>query len=297
MRTWTLLLLTAFWMNAAAQLNPVPTIYFFNPYEVNPAMAGVSGGFEVNVAIKTQWTGMPGAPMMQSLTFSGATANKKVGAGLNIYNEKAGLMGRTSLKGSYAFHVPLDYYGDYTLDLGLSAGLTNERMDMKEAKGDLEDPVLQAINQRPVYIDGDFGIAYRCFGLTLQGVLPNLRRLFTGMNESQTADRFLYLASAAYLFEVSDERDLEAEPLVMFRKVQGYRSLWDAGMRLQFSQRKLNSTIIYHNTGSLTVGVGTVYAEKLGIQASYTSNGRELGKYGNGEFTIALKYCFGQKEE
>ena len=53
-------------LNGRAQLNPLSAQYFNNPYLVNPAMAGASGGIRVYGGIRQQWTRISGTPASRS---------------------------------------------------------------------------------------------------------------------------------------------------------------------------------------------------------------------------------------
>src|SRR5690606_37511797 len=100
---FTLVLITS---TAKAQLYPLGSLYYQNEYIGNPAMAGVEEGLKLNGIIRKQWTNIPGSPLYQSLT---ATYHHKerVGLGMNFYNESAGLLKRTRLTATYAYHLPL----------------------------------------------------------------------------------------------------------------------------------------------------------------------------------------------
>jgi len=288
MRAIFLLLMLAA-LNGHAQLNPLNSLYFFNRYEANPAFAGIHTSLELNGSIKAQWTAIPGAPMMQGFTASKGFDNR-MGVGLVAYNETAGLLARTNLKASYAYHIPLDYEEGNRLDLGLNIGIAWERANIPTAMGDLEDSYLYAYNERPLYLDGDFGAALRHDGWTVQAVLPNLRGWTPNQNSNTIADRYAAMAAVSYCFPISYHENTMLEPLLMFRYVQGYRSLLDVGMQATFQQDKLHANLIYHNTQSITVGIGTLYQNVLGISASYTSDTGKMKGISNGEFGIALKY-------
>lgn len=291
MKGLLILLFVCFTMKVSAQLNPITSMYFINPYQSNPAMAGISKGWELNGALKAQWTAIEGAPVMEHFTAAYGGSGGKVGLGVNLYNEKAGLIARTSMKASYAFHLPLDDH-DNMLSLGLSFGMLSERLDINHAKGDLTDETIYSFAGRGKYIDGDFGLAMNYNGFKLQASLPNLRGLLKRDQRQQIADRFLYFASVAYSINLDYDQQIKMEPMFMYRAVEGFRHLWDAGAQVSFSNGSLVGAAIYHSTGSVSYEAGTKYKEHLGIYASYTSDTRDLATKSNGEFGIAIKYNF-----
>lgn len=267
-------------------------MYFQNRYISSPALAGLESGWFASAAYKVQWTMIEGAPHMGYFTTEYGSPNKKVGAGIHFYNEYAGLIRRTSLKASYAYHLPLSEQNDQFLDFGLALGMLDEGLNMDKVKGNLEDISLYNFNERKLYFDGDFGIGYRNQNLSLQASMPNLKRLFHRDLLRNIADRALFFASASYKFNLQG-RGLESiEPLFMFRGIQNYKNIFDAGVNMQFYDQKLFFNSIYHSTNSVTFGIGTLYKKQLNILVQYTTNTSDLQNYSNGEFEMALKYKF-----
>ncbi|RNL53271.1 PorP/SprF family type IX secretion system membrane protein [Pedobacter jejuensis] len=276
---------------AYGQLNPMGSMYYQNQYLANPAMVGVEQGWELNGSYKAQWTAINGAPSMQGVTATYGAENNKVGIGLNFYNESAGVIRRTSIKGTYAYHVALNNKSSF-IDFGLSAGVMDEWIDYNEVIGDLGDVSLYNFNQRKLYFDGDFGAAFRTSHLTVQGSLPNLKRLFDRDLQRAVADRFLYMGSVSYKIYNNQGAVSVIEPKLMYRGVENYKDIFDLGTQVEFWGNKLIMNGMYHSTNSVTIGAGTVYKNQLSILCQYTTNTSDLQSYSNGEFEIGLKYNF-----
>lgn len=275
-------------MSSYGQLNPQGSTYFLNPYLTNPAYAGVAGGWTLNGALTAQLTSFDGAPFMQAVTLDYGAKESKVGTGVIFYKENAGVIGKTSVKATYSYHLQMEYE-DRWLDLGLSGGIQKEQIDFDKVMGDQEDQSLYDFNKRGAYIDGDFGIAYRSPMLTVQAVIPNLKRFFNQAFR-EVADRYLYMGSVAYRYNTYSEQQTTFTPMVMYRVIQHERNILDFGMNAELANGKLMATGIYHSTGSVSGGIGTVYNERLSILAQFTSNTSDLKNYSNGQFEIALKF-------
>ncbi|WP_316787769.1 PorP/SprF family type IX secretion system membrane protein [Pedobacter frigoris] len=291
MKTFTMIVFAVLLaMSGRAQLNPQGSQYFFNPYLGNPALAGVDKGWAVSGAISAQLTDFDGGPLIQSLTLAYGSGEGKVGAGLLCYKERAGVIGRTVVKIAYAYHLPLDYEESF-LDLGLTGGFLNDRIDFDRVKGDLEDESLYDFNKRGSYLDGDFGIAFRNSVLTVQGSLPNLKR-FLNREFREIADRYLYMAGASYHYRIYTAVETVVSPMLVYRGVQHEADIWDAGVNVGFQNGKLMGSVVYHSTGSITFGIGNIHEKKLSILAQYTNTTRDLKSYSNGQFEVAVKYSF-----
>jgi len=292
-RYLSVLLLMTTSISAHSQLNPMGSLYYQNQYLANPALAGVATGWELNAGYKGQWSNTEGAPKMQAVTATYGSESNKVGLGLNFYNEKAGLIQQTSFKATYAYHLPLNGESSY-LDFGLSAGLTNESLDMAMLNGNSGDVVLSNFRDRKAYFDGDFGLAFRSRGLTVQAALPNMKRFFDSDPDPDrpSVDQPQYYAAASYKL-INDNAAINSlEPKVAYRSIKNYNGIVDLGLNAMFFTDKLTLTGVYHTTKSVTAGIGTTYQKKLSIIVFYTTNTAVMQNYSNGEFEAGLKYSF-----
>ncbi len=271
------------------QLNPLGGIYYQNQYLANPAMAGVESGFELNGHLKGQWTAIEGAPLMQALTFAYGSENKRVGLGAYLYNETAGAFIRTNAKITYSYHLALNVEQTSFIDFGVSGGVMNERVDFDKLKGDLSDISLVNFNERKLFVDGDFGIAFRSPTINIQAAVPNLKRFLDRDVYRKIVDRTTYIAAVSYKF-IGRNGGTRIEPKLAYRGVQNYKDIIDAGIAVGVAEEKLNFSAIYHSTNSVTLGIGTVFQNQFGISAQYTTNTSDLQGYSNGEFEIGLKY-------
>src|SRR4051812_25738607 len=95
-------ILTIAGLNVKAQLNPFQSMYFQNKYIYNPAMAGVEQGLNINTTYRQQWTSFPGTPKTGLIT-ADFQPTERVGVGININDEQAGLIRQTHVMGTYAY--------------------------------------------------------------------------------------------------------------------------------------------------------------------------------------------------
>ena len=274
-----------------SQLNPMGSIYYHNQYIANPAMVGINMGWELSTAVKAQRTVILGRIAMATVSAAYASTNKKVGIGLLLYNDKAGVVQRTSIKASYAFHLPIKDETTF-LDFGLSGGIMDENIKMSDVRGDLTDVELGNFNDRELHLDIDFGLSLRIKHLTIQGTIPNLKRYFDSNIKRNLVDRATMMAAISYKINFNKSRLNSIEPKIMYRNVENFKDIMDIGSNLIFSEGRLQLSGIYHTSGSITFGAGTLYKNKLTILTQYTTNTADLGNYSNGEAEIALKYNF-----
>ncbi|HEY4650290.1 MAG TPA: type IX secretion system membrane protein PorP/SprF [Pontibacter sp.] len=168
-----LLLLTLFccsWTTAGAQQLSHFSQYMLNGYLVNPALAGAENYGELKTGYRSQWSGVAGAPVSFYLTaqtplrklnrsntatstpYRDRTGSKSLrqnyskknvlnalphhGLGLAIVRDKAGVLQRTDVGVSYAYHLPVSK--SLKLSAGMTAGFALYQVD--EAALELTNP-------------------------------------------------------------------------------------------------------------------------------------------------------------
>ena len=274
---------------AKAQLNPFSAMYYQNQYLSNPAMAGLEQGLNVNMALRQQWSSIPGSPKAQVVS-GDYNAGKNVGLGLNVSNEQTGLIRQTRAVATYAYHILLGS-NNQKLNFGLSAGVTNQRINYGDVNGDQGDMQVERYNnQNKAYLDGDFGVSYTSDKLTLQAALPNLNHFLKYSNALLGVDRSLFLASASYKFRLENLLDGSViEPKVVFRNVEGYNNVFDAGLNFTLKSDILHFYSMYHSSQSESFGFGANINKSVQLMLFYTTETSPLKTYTNGEFEVGLK--------
>lgn len=271
---------------AKAQLNPLGALYYNNEYLINPAYAGEEKGLKLNAAYRKLWSGLPGAPLTQNITAD--YGFKRVGLGINVNNESAGLLKQTRATASYAYHLPIDS-GKRQLHFGVSVGVMSQHFDESNVNGNPNDILIGDYNGRRSYIDGDFGIAYTSKRLSIQAAIPNLNNFFSG-NLTEVVDFVAFYSALSYNFNLKG--GIEVEPKIAFRGVKGYDNLVDFGTRVVFADRKFFLTGIYHSNESTTLGLGVDFMKKYLISGMYTTETSALNSYANGSFELNLRINF-----
>jgi len=270
-----------------AQLAPFQNMYFQNKYIYNPAMAGLDKGLNLNVAYRKQWSSFPGTPETGMIT-ADLKATDKVGLGVNVVNDKAGLIKQTRAVATYAYHLPLNDQ-DSHLSFGVSLGINDSRVDQNAVNGDPTDMELNRYNELKAYLDGDFGVAYTSSRLYLSASMPNLKSTFANSSDQRIdVDKLLFIGIASYKIPVGDGGNFTLEPLAGLRVVKGYKDIVDVGANFSIDQYGLFFQSIYHSSNSLGFGAGLdqgTYA----FNVSYNLETGQLKTYTHGAFELGLK--------
>ncbi|KXK31409.1 MAG: membrane protein [Bacteroidetes bacterium OLB12] len=101
-----------------AQQNLVYNHYFLNPYLYNPSYIAASGYSELLMNYRKQWAQFNGAPTTATLNLQ-LPLNHKMGLGLNLYNDQAGVLQTNSAMASFAYQVYLGKVLQNYIALGL----------------------------------------------------------------------------------------------------------------------------------------------------------------------------------
>lgn len=271
---------------AQAQVVPLASQYYFNRYLGNPAFAGADQGFKGNLAYRSQFNSIQGSAVTSALTGEYGLGNR-VGLGLLIFGDKAGLLRRTKAVATFAYHLPISE--EQTIHFGLSGGISTERLNTSDLVGDLNDPAVARLNNNNASVDGDFGIAYTDKNWTIQGSIPNMRQLFK-KDITNTVNWAVFYGAVSYKIPIGTEESI-LEPLVAIRGIKGNDHIIDIGANLTTLNNLLYLNALYHTSKNATLGVGfNIRQINTAVVAHYTLNTAGMGSVGNSNvFQIGLK--------
>jgi type IX secretion system PorP/SprF family membrane protein len=92
---------------------------------INPAYAGNRGVPSIAFIWREQWAGLPGAPSTKSITLDLPSENKKVGFGIQLFDDRyVNVIRRTGVNLYYNLKIPVSEHG--VLSLGLKGGFYND---------------------------------------------------------------------------------------------------------------------------------------------------------------------------
>lgn len=264
-----------------AQTSPLLNQYFNNTYLANPAMAGLAAGATADLNFRSQWNNIPGAPMIQNL--SATYGWERVGVGLNMNLDKAGLQRQTRILATYAYHLPLNESAK--LHFGLSAGFMNQRVDMQDLIGNPNDPQVGAYNSdHRTYFDGDFGVGVTSQSFNVDFALINLKNYFKKDNFKLINTPVIY-ASTGYIFHLGET---QLQPKVAYRSFTDIADIFDVGAQFGIANQQILFTAMYHTSKAASFGVGLHYKKKYNINTGYTTQTGALSGYTAGSFEINL---------
>ena len=280
-------------IDVSAQINPLAAQYFQNTYLANPAMAGVKQGIFVNLGYRTQWTNIEGSP--QNISATGEYGTEKVGLGFNFYEDEAGLLTRSKLQASYAYHLPLNN-DEKKLHFGISLGLQTNSLNLQKAIGSPNDLTALRFNDKESIIDGDFGLGYSDKNLTIEGSISNLKNQLQ-IEDNQISNYVTFMTAISYNVAFSD---WQLQPKVVYRGVKNFKNILDMGFELRTYNGQLNFMSMYHTNQSMSFGLAAFNRRRQWqLLTLYNTPVKALKSYAVGTFEIGLQFKIrsGQKND
>ncbi len=291
------LVLTA-WQSRAQQ-DAMYTQYMFNTLAINPAYAGSRNVPSLTGLYRSQWVGVEGAPETQTVSFDTALPNKRIGAGIQVFNDKLGITNTTGANLSYAYRILME---KGTLAFGLQASVTQYRADFSSVRLNSANPSDMAFysNVNKVMPNFGAGIYYNTDKFYLGLSTPHLfnNRL---VNDSVTTSNALaarqylhFFMSSGYVFTL--DRTFKLKPSVLFKGVAGAPLQLDLNCNLWIADRFAVGA--QYRTGDAVAGILELQAsDQIRIGYSYDRSTSKLVDYNSGSHEIMIRYEFGFRKD
>jgi type IX secretion system PorP/SprF family membrane protein len=286
-----------------AQQHPMYSQYTVDKFLVNPAVAGANGISTVNFLSRQQYVGFKQAPRTFALTAQSRiledsyimrrlmlrkqgerkSRSGRVGVGASIYNDRNGIVNRTGIQGTYAYHI--NFGNAWQLSMGLSVLGFQYRIDDQDVPvAEPDDPLLA--NSRKSFFSTDASAGVFATngdlygGIALTDLLGSALKLNRDLYfDYRTQRKFTLLAG--YQFSISNS--LVLEPAVL---VQGTITSFsiDLNARL-FYMENYWAGISYRSNNSMVMMLGGrldrfylgyAFDLDIGPVRTYTSGSHEV---------------------
>jgi type IX secretion system PorP/SprF family membrane protein len=203
--------------NAFGQAPPVINNFYLNPFFYNPAFAGMEHRPSLYMNHRVQWLGFEGAPVTSALSFHTPMGLSNSAIGLNVYSDKRGILNHTNAMFTYAYKVPLSQSN--SLRFGLSTGIFQNNINFSDID---YDPIVAKYDQKPLFMDAQFGANLNLGKLNLGFALPNLIENKALDSEQQQMNFGLaplnaWTINASYRFDLKPGK-LTFEPYAVYRQ-------------------------------------------------------------------------------
>ncbi|MDA3779636.1 MAG: type IX secretion system membrane protein PorP/SprF [Bacteroidales bacterium] len=297
------------WFAARSQQMPLYSQYMMNKFLINPAFAGSKGFTSFNLTARQQWLGFENAPMTQAI--SGQTRilktshisksrsirkrlkkrrpSGRVGIGGYMFNDRNGIVNRTGLQLTYAYHI-------FIKDGQLSFGVSGTGYQFSIDKSDIilhdvqSDPLVDGTKSTMYVPDANVGIYYS-YNPFYVGVSAN--QLFQsalkfGSDNSFADYKMLreYNFMAGYRYDM--ENDFEIEPSLLIKTSENFNIQADINVKAYYKRDYWLG--FSYRTGNAIITMVGVKVDKLyfGYAFDYSLSDIQKISYGSHEIMIGI---------
>jgi len=280
---------------AVAQQIPLYSQYWTNPMLINPGFTGSTDNIEANVIHRNQWKNIPGAPVTSVLSLDGATNDDKVGLGLILSDDKAGIFAKRSIYTSYSYKIKLAE-GHY-LRPGINVGLQDVMVDFSRSNiQDKNDPYLFNTNRRKSSFDANFGVAYFWkdlkAGVSVLQLVPHKYRLDTDTGSYYKSNSKVNIY-VTYLVPLSKDAKINFNPVIAMN--MGPRTPFQFDVLANFDYDELvYAGLGYRFNTGMCFNLGIKWNKSLRVSYNYDLVMGKLSGYTGGSHELSLGYSFGK---
>lgn len=180
-----MVLLAFYFINVKSQQSILLNQAAYNAFLLNPAASGIKNEVTANCHYKKNWMGFSESPELMQFTLDGPINNGKIGLGLNVLNEKAGIFSKSYLL--LAVRYKLKITSKQHLFFGISGGLQRQASDFSKIKANSPEEFSQWPQQQAVTIpDAAFGLVY------------NFKRFYLSLSANQLLQQNYYYKEPVY---------------------------------------------------------------------------------------------------
>ena len=282
-------------LKGAAQQDAQYTQYMYNTIAINPAYAGSRGTFSAMLLHRSQWVGLDGAPLTQTLNVN-SPIGRRLGLGLSIVNDE---IGNGTNQDTY-FDVPVSYTVPVSeegkLSFGVKAGGHLLSVDFNK----LQNYDMEARGVTATSIDKKFspnfgaGVYYHTenfySGLSIPNFLKTEHFDDSGESASYLAqERMNWYFITGYVFEMN--RDVKLKPAVLFKAVKGAPLQADLSANVLLRD-KFSMGLAYRWDAAVSAMVGFQFSDQFMAGLAYDRETTALGstRFNDGSFEVFLRY-------
>jgi len=274
-----------------AQQDAQYTQYMYNTVSVNPGYAGSRGHLSIAALHRSQWVGLDGAPVTQTINLHTPVGENGIGLGTSIVNDKIGPTSETYFDIDFSYTVHTSDVGRLSFGLKASAHLLDIRfseLNQYEPDQTLEQDIDNKFSPNfgaGIYYHTDKFYA----GLSIPRFLQTSHFEESSLSTAQEQMNFYLIAG--YVFEMNPM--LKFKPTILTKVVEGAPLQLDLSANFMLNDKFILGAA-YRWDAAFSGMVGFQLNESFLIGMAYDKEITELGNatFNNGSFEVILRYDF-----
>ena len=268
--------------------------YMYNTIVINPAYAGSRDALSIFALHRTQWVGLDGAPVTNSVSINTPINGSNVGLGVSIVNDRIGPSDENNVAVDISYFIPTSER--YRLSFGIKA--TANLLNVDFTKLNIYNP------SDPRYVDNidnklspniGAGIYLHSdntyFGLSIPYFLET-NHFDKGANYTTAStfiakERLHYYFIAGHVFDLST--NVKFKPSVLSKIVKGSPFQLDISANLLINE-KFTAGVAYRWDAAVTALFGFQTSNSWFIGYGYDFDTTKLANFNSGSHEIFLRY-------
>lgn len=302
MRKIFLLLISIFaFQFLSAQDEAIFMQYQVSPILINPAAAGFDDSHNLNLHMRTQWTGFPGAPKTYAAYYNGPVA-KSFGLGVGLLSETAAQLTRLKLQANFAFKFKP--HEAVKLSAGFFTEYQQMTVDNSTTEGSFydqaDDILLDVLDGKGVF-DAALGVRGTIkentyFGLTFNNLVRSRLDDIAGAGTDAPRGFFSYYTfNVGHVFDLYDY-NVKLEPSIMIRQIKDVPLQMDFNLKASFLKDQLIAGVSYRSLSAMGILLGTKLSA-FRIFYSYDISFLHFQRFNTGSHEVTLAFRFEKKEK
>ena len=277
-----------------AQQDTQYTQYMYAANVINPAYVGTRDVLTLTSQLRSQWTGLEGAPKTFNLTSNGPLRGEtfgRMGVGINAVSESIGPSISNTIAGDLSYRIDL---GTSTfLNFGIKGGIKLFNIDVNKLSiyNTTDESFLFNVDDRLSPIIGSGMYLYSnawYFGVSVPNFLTTT--FYDDVAVSAATERMTFYAMGGYVFHFSN--DFKFKPTFLVKYTGGAPAAVDVSANVLLSNRfTLGASYRYGSAVSALAGFqinGNIF-----FGYAYDMDTSSLGAYNGGSHGVLLRFDLG----
>lgn len=260
--------------------------YMYNTINVNPAYAGSRGALSIFALHRTQWVGLDGAPVTNSVSINTPLNRSNLGLGVSIVNDKIGPTRENTISADLSYTIPTSE--TFKLSFGIKATANLFDLDVNRLNPVDDDPSLHDFNNKfsPNIGAGIYLHSHKAYvGFSVPNFIETNR-----YDDNEVAifkEKINYYLIAGYVFDLNNYTKFK--PAVLTKIVEGAPLQIDISGNFMFND-KFVVGVAYRWSAAMSAMVGFQISESIYIGYGYDLETTHLENYNSGSHEIFLRY-------
>ncbi|CAN1556538.1 Bac_Flav_fam_1, Bacteroidetes-specific putative membrane protein [Flavobacteriaceae bacterium] len=271
-----------------AQQDAQYTQYMYNTINVNPAYAGSRGALSFFALHRTQWVGLDGAPITNTISVNTPFNNSRLGLGVSIVNDEIGPSTSNSISTDISYTIPVSE--SFKLSFGIKGTANLFSIDINKLNpNDPNDPKIQNDINNDFSPNIGAGLYLHSQKAYLGFSIPNFIEN-DAYNDNEVAiykEKINYYLLGGYVFDLSPS--IKFKPAFMTKLVKGSPLQVDVSGNFMFNEM-FTIGLAYRWSAAMSAMVGFQVSDGLYIGYAYDFETTELDNYNSGSHEIFLRY-------